>query len=138
MVMILYNPVLIIEKTKEILKNVIEEYDFKNYDASIDDLLRVYSADLCAILLEFYPGATVMIEKNFNSCALLINGCVYNEKGKVSAGSYLIANEEELNYIMLSFREISNFVFEETVNRLQDSFNLEKTSYCLRKKSKAN
>ena len=74
--------ICLIENIKNKLEEVIKENDIKYLDdVDINDLLVLYSADLCNILLNFYPGATIMMNKSYKTCAILINGVLYNGYG---------------------------------------------------------
>lgn len=125
------NPLMVIDKLNDILKNLLKEEKISNYD----DLLKYYSADYCMILLKFYPSATVMINNNYLSCALLINGKLYNSSGIIDINDYHIANNEELNYIRLSFNELSEVVYDKLFNSIKDMEFDKKTTYVLRKNS---
>ena len=125
------NPLMVIDKLNDILKNLLKEEKISNYD----DLLKYYSADYCMILLKFYPCATVMINNNYLNCALLINGKLYNSSGIIDINDYHIANNEELNYIRLSFNELSEVVYDKLFNSIKDMEFDKKTTYVLRKNS---
>ena len=128
------NPELVIKKINVLIKDVILENNLTcYYGEKTDDLFRFYSADFCNILLHFYPEATVMINKNYLECALLIEGNVYNASGKVDSKNYIVANLESLDLIGKGFKHISYFVLEKLLDKLE--FNLENNehSYCLRK-----
>ena len=125
------NPLMIIDKLNDILKSLLKEEKISNYD----DLLKYYSADYCMILLKFYPSATVMINNNYLSCALLINGKLYNSSGIIDINDYHMANNEELNYIRLSFNELSEVMYDKLFNSIKGMEFEKKTSYVLRKNS---
>ena len=87
------------------------------------------------ILLKFYPSATVMINNNYLNCALLINGKLYNSSGIIDINDYHIANNEELNYIRLSFNELSEVIYDKLFDFIKDMEFDKKTTYVLRKNS---
>lgn len=122
---------MVIDKLNDILKSLLKEEKISNYD----DLLKYYSADYCMILLKFYPSATVMINNNYLSCALLINGKLYNSSGIIDINDYHIANNEELNYIRLSFNELSEVMYDKLFDSIKDMEFDKKTMYVLRKNS---
>ncbi len=113
LVIILQDPIIVIEDIKKALENVIESEDIK-YLFNIDttELLTLYSSDFCSILLAFYPSATIMLNKNFKTCALMIRGKVYNAKGLVERKNYFIADDEEINFIKFSLPKLSDYVFD--------------------------
>lgn len=125
------NPIMVIDKLNSILKNLLKEDKISNYD----DLLKYYSADYCMILLKFYPSATVMINNNYLSCALLINGKLYDSSGIIDINGYHIANNEELNYIRLTFCELSENLYDKLCKSLEEVKCNNKSSYVLRKNS---
>ena len=125
------NPLMVIDKLNDILKSLLKEEKISNYD----DLLKYYSADYCMILLKFYPSATVMINNNYLNCALLINGKLYNSSGIIDINDYHIANNEELNYIRLSFNELSEVIYDKLFDFIKDMEFDKKTTYVLRKNS---
>lgn len=122
---------MVIDKLNDILKSLLKEEKISNYD----DLLKYYSADYCMILLKFYPSATVMINNNYLNCALLINGKLYNSSGIIDINDYHIANNEELNYIRLSFNELSEVIYDKLFDFIKDMEFDKKTTYVLRKNS---
>ena len=126
------NPLEAIDKINECLNKIMKNKNINN-DAS--DIFLYYSKDFCLLLSMFYPASTIMIDKTYKKCALLINGVLYNSKGIVNIDDYKIANEEELNYIKLGLNELS----EELYNILYvmlEQYNVEdKSAYVLRKNS---
>lgn len=128
----LKDPIYVIEEVKKALSELIINEDIKYLkDISPSDLFRLYSADLCTILLNYFPGATVMMNKNFRECALMIQGVIYNSKGTCDPRYYFAAGNEEINFIKMSFPKLSDDVFDKLNNYL---FSEEKTlSYHLRK-----
>ena len=114
------------------LNNIIKNKNINN-DAS--DIFLYYSKDFCLLLSKFYPGSTIMIDKTYKNCALLINGILYNSKGIVDIKAYKIANEEELNYIRLGLNELTEELYNMLYIMLEDDYIDAKTSYVLRKNS---
>lgn len=129
----LKDPIIVIESIKCALKDIIEKEDIK-YLSNIDitDLLTLYSSDLCSLLLEFYPSATLMMNKNFKTCALMIRGKIYNAKGLIDGKNYFIAEKEEINFIKMSFPKLSDDVFDMLNDYLFDEEE-KSLSYHLRK-----
>ncbi len=120
------NPLVLIDKIKCSLSEVIYENDLKNLNGSIDDVLKVYSADLVGILINFYPGTTVMMHKFYRSCAALIGGKVYDESGEVDKSNYHIASDEEISFIQKSFPEMSDYVMEKLGEKIYSEEELKK------------
>lgn len=78
----------------------------------ITDLLTYYSSDFCLMLLKYYPGATIMMHKNFRSCALMITGRVYTARGLADERHYFIADKEALNFIKMGLPKLSDEIFK--------------------------
>ncbi len=108
----------------------------KNIKGEISEILDYYSSDFCMFLLMFFPSATVMIDKTYTKCALLINGNLYNCNGLVTdSNNYKIANSEDLNHIRLGLGELSEYIYNEVKSKLQDENFKVSSSYVLRKNS---
>lgn len=109
----------VIQGIKKGLNEVNEEGDLGYLKDDPETLLNLYSADFCSILLSYFPGATVMMNKSYRSCALLINGNIYTASGIYeNVSNYFVAGQEELNYISKSFSQMSEDVFEKLINKL--------------------
>ncbi len=109
----LNKPVDVINVIKEAMQEVIDENSLREfYGFTVEDLLRVYSANFCSIMLTFFPYANIVISNNYLECAILINDVIYNSCGKVSKEEYHVCNEEELNYIVKGFNHLSLVTFE--------------------------
>lgn len=128
----LKDPIYVIEDIKKALCELIVNEEIKYLkDISATDIFRLYSADFCTILLNYFPGATVMMNKNFRECAIMIQGVIYNSKGVCDSRYYFAAGSEEIKFIKMSFPKLSDDVFDKLNNNL---FNEEKPlSYHLRK-----
>lgn len=131
-------PLDLIEKIKSDLSEVIYENNLGYLSGNIDDILKLYSADLVGILINFYPGATIMMHKFYRSCAILINGKVYNGVGEVEKSDYHIATEEEIGFIRKSFPEMSGFVLGKLSEKVYDKKTLEKGISMVLRKSEGN
>lgn len=132
------NPLDLIEKIKSDLSEVIYENNLEYLDVNVDDILKFYSADLVGILINFYPGATIMMHKFYKNCAVLINGKVYNGAGEVEKSDYHIAVEEEIGFIRKSFPEMSDFVMGKLSEKVYDKEKLEKGISMMLRKSEGN
>lgn len=126
------NPLERINMINACLDKILEN---KNYDKDASDIFLYYSKDFCLLLSLFYPSSTIMIDKTYKRCALLINGVLYNSKGIIDMDEYKIANVEDLNYIRLGLSELSDELFNMIYMMLDDNYIEEKTSYALRKNS---
>lgn len=126
--------ICVIENIKNKLEEVIKENDIKYLDdININDLLVLYSADLCNILLNFYPGATIMMNKSYKTCAILINGVVYNGYGICSLKDYFMAKEEDIMFISKSFPKLSDGVLDELNKKIYSDKSHNNFSLVLRK-----
>lgn len=112
------SPIEIIENVKNKMSEVINENDLKSIDVDMDDLFIVYSADLCSILLNYFPGATVMMNKNYRSCATMIQGVIYTSKGITSPSDFFVAGEQEIGFIQKSFNQLSDYELTLLNNKL--------------------
>lgn len=114
----LVDPLQVINKIKEYLSEIIEENNL-NFPGDIDNILRFYSMDFAKIMIDYYPGATIMMHKFYRSCAVMIGGKVYNETGLVSRLDYHIALEEEINYIKNTFPRLPEVVINNLNEKLK-------------------
>lgn len=114
------NELKIINEIKEKLQEVLEEVNFK-YDKNIESLLKFYSSSFVKILSHYYPGSTIMMDKFYRSCSIMINGKVYNEKGEVNRLDYHVALEEEINYINNTFPKIPEYILEKLNDKLNNN-----------------
>lgn len=115
------NPIEVIEKIKSALEDVIIENNIHYLKDDVTTLLHLYSADLCGIMLKFFPGATVMMERNFRKCALMIQGKVYDASGLINRSNYHIAEEYEIGFIRKTFHQLSDDVMFKLMNKLFDA-----------------
>ncbi len=127
------NPIEVIDVIKDSMEEVILENNLNGYKVeSMDDLFKFYSADFCGILLSFFPGATVMINKNYLECALLIGGNIYGALGILNKEDYVVATSEEIGLIIKGFRHISDFALGKLLEKINSNFDLVKEEYLLR------
>ena len=116
------------------LKKIIKEEILKNpSDVLATEFLSIYSADLCSILFLYYPLSDILINKNYLECALLIDGKVYGARGVCDINDYKLANYEDINYIVKSFKHMSYYMLEKIMNSFDSKINMEEKSYVLRK-----
>ena len=65
------DPIKLISSVKAALVDVILRNELKYLkDISATDLMRIYSADLCGILMSYFPGATIMINSSYKTCSI--------------------------------------------------------------------
>lgn len=128
------DPIEVIDKIKKSLEEVIDENNLDYLNNSIDDIFMYYSSDLVSLLLKYYPGSTVMMHKFFKSCAVMINGNVYNSYGICDRHDYHVAMTEEINYIKKSFPNMSDIAMNSLLEKL-NGIDIENkgNSYTLRK-----
>ena len=126
------NPLEAIDKINECLNKIMQKKNISN-DAS--DIFLYYSKDFCLLLSKFYPSSTIMVDKTYKRCSLLINGVLYNSKGIVDISDYKIANEEELNFVKLGLNELSEEIYNILSIMLDDCYIETKSTYVLRKNS---
>lgn len=130
----LNEPIEIIKLIKEKMTEVIIENDYKYLNGNIDNLFIVYSADLCGILLNYYPDATIMMNKNYRVCGIMIEGVIYTSNGIADEKDYIIARHQEIGFIQKSFNHLSDCVLVKLNEKLYDSLQSKKgVSYKLRK-----
>ena len=129
------DPIEIIKIIKEKMSEVISENNFKYLDVNLDDLFVVYSADLCNILLNYFPDGKIMMNKNYRLCGIMIEGIVYTSKGVADINDYIAANEQEIGYIQKSFNQLSDYVLRKLNEKLCniDNIKIKGISYVLRK-----
>lgn len=127
------NPIEVINVIKDSMEEVILENNLTGYNGeSINDLFRLYSADFCSILLSFFPGATVMINKNYLECALMISGNIYGSSGILNKDDYVVATSEELGLIIKGFKHISDFSLGKLLDKINSIFTPINNEYMLR------
>lgn len=123
-------PIDIINSLKTIIK---EEILKDSSDVLATEFLSIYSADLCSILLLYYPLSDILINKNYLECALLIDGKVYGAKGIYDINDYKLANYEDINYIVKSFKHMSHYILEKIMKNFDSKISTEEKLYVLRK-----
>ncbi len=124
----------IIERIKNDMEDVILENDLKYLSGDITTLLRVYSADFCAILSSFFPGSTIMIDKSYRNCAVLINGFIYDATGvRKDVNNFHVANREDIGFIQKSFNQLSDEVIGKLMEKLEDKSMNKGIAFSLRK-----
>lgn len=129
----LNNPIDVINEIKRVLSEVIEENNLEYLNFNIEDLFIIYSINLCDILLNYYPGATIVLKKDYNICGVLIQGCVYTSKGIENINDFSIADSEEINFIKKNFNKLSDYVMSLMKEKLENNYN---NSYLLRNYNK--
>lgn len=130
------NPLDIIEKTKATLKEIIEENNITYLSNDMTYLLRLYSADLCNILLKYFPDAIIMINKSYNNCALMIQGEIYDSSGiSDKKQDFIVAQAQDILFIKKSFFQLSEDLLNELAKRVYDKNENFKNTYVLRKNS---
>lgn len=110
------NPIQIIEKIKNSLEDILIEENIDYLGKNTNDILNVYSADFCGIMLQYFPGATIMMNKSFKKCSIMIQGVIYDSYGIVNPKDYFIAKEEEINFIQKSFNHLSDSIIEKLIS----------------------
>ena len=115
------------------MEEVISENNLRYLDFNLDDLFIIYSADLCSILLNYFPDGIIMMNKNYRLCGLMIEGNIYTSKGIGDQSDYIIANKQEIGYIQKSFNQLSGSVLIKLNEKICDKKGY---SYKLRKNRK--
>lgn len=114
------NPMNKINEVKEIVEDIVLDKKMKNYYCdNIENLLKCYSADFCDIMLNYYPGASIMMDNNFRNCAILIRNNLYNASGLINRANYFLITEEELNYIRKGMPHLSDTLMDEVQNKIE-------------------
>ena len=125
-----------IEMIKESMQEIIEENNLTEFFGfSMEDLFKVYSSDLCEILLYYFPGSNIMIKNNYLECGILINDLIYDSSGVANKLEYTKASLEDIRFISRSFKHLSSFVFEKLMQKVNDKL-LNNHVYVLRKGEK--
>lgn len=125
-----------IETIKESMQETIEENNLTEFFGfSMEDLFRVYSSDLCEILLYYFPGSNIMIKNNYLECAVLIDDLVYDSNGVANKLEYTKATAEDIRFISRSFKHLSFYVFEMLLQKVNNKL-LNNHVYVLRKGEK--
>lgn len=132
----LNDPVKLIEAIKESMQEIMKENNLTEFFGfSMEDLFKVYSSDLCEILLYYFPGSNIMIKNNYLECAVLIDDLVYDSNGVANKLEYIKANMEDIRFISRSFKHLSSFVFEKLMQKVNNRL-LNNHVYVLRKGEK--
>ena len=129
----MYEPLELINNIKEALKSIIKENNYKYLDDDITILLKLYSSDLCSILISFFPDATIMINKKCYCCALMINGKIYDSEGINSIDDFYAASSQDILFIKRSFPHLSEDIMDKLVEKVSNEENSKSKSYTLRK-----
>lgn len=125
--------ILTIDEINCILEDIILEDSISYLGSNTRDILSVYSSDFCDIMMHYYPGATVMIDKDLRKCGIMINNLIYDSYG-ISNKRYHVANEEEINYIRKGMPKLSSYVASKIYDHI-NSTNKKDNTYTLRKDS---
>ncbi len=128
------NPLVVIEKIKNAMDKLSKEDEFlSKLNADSKTLLNLYSADFVGIMLKYYPGATVMMHRNYHKCAIMIASKVYDSNGITKKGDYHIAEEYEMDYIRKTFNMLSYKILLKLLKELLLEENEYRDCYTLRK-----
>lgn len=134
--MILNSPIEIIENVKNKMSEVVNENNLKHLDVDMGDLFIAYSADLCSILLNRFPGSTIMMHKGYKSCGIMIQGVIYTSRGITDPNDFFVAGQQEIGFIQKSFNQLSDYELTLLNDKLYGNEEKEKgISYKLRKNS---
>ena len=69
--------------------------------------LNNYCLEYFLILKEFYPNGKIVIEKNKDHCAILINDVVYDVSGIKDNNLFYIALENDENYVYSFYKKFN-------------------------------
>lgn len=128
------SPLDVIERIKNSMKDIIVDNDLKYLDGDITDIFLVYSADFCGILLGFFPGATIMMNNNYRSCGMLINGVIYDSSGiRSDVNNFHVVDDQEIGFIQKSFNQLSDDVIGGLMEKLKDNKIEKGMAFSLRK-----
>lgn len=112
------NPIHFIEKIKCSLEEVLIDEEINYLGENAGDILNVYSADFCEIMLKRYPGATIMMHKSFRKCGIMIQGVIYDSYGIDGSKNYFVAGTEDVNFIQKSFKQLSDDVIGKLTSKV--------------------
>lgn len=128
------SPLDIIERIKNSMEDIIIDNDLRYLAGDITDVFLVYSADFCGILLGFFPSATIMMNSNYRSCAILINGVIYDSSGiRNDVNNFHVADNQEIGFIQKSFNQLSDDVIGKLMEKLEDNKIEKGMAFSLRK-----
>lgn len=124
----------VIEKIKKSMEDIIIDNNLKYLGDNTTNIFLAYSADFSAILSSFFPGSTIMIDKNYRNCAVLINGTIYDSTGiRNDVNNFHVASSEEIGFIQKSFYQLSDEVMGKLMEKLGDNIINKGRVLCLRK-----
>lgn len=129
-------PLEIIKKINYFMEEVIIENNIKYLGNNTNDILNVYDANFCGIMLEFFPGSTIMMRKDLRKCAIMINGIVYNSYGICDSKDYFVAGNEEIINIQRGFSQLSDDVIGLLLDKISNVKSKKSSVYLLRKNRK--
>ena len=93
------------------------------YDYFKEDIVNLfldgYCLDYYFLLKEFYPESILVMEKNNEHCASLINGNVYDVSGIRSASDFTIPSKIEANFIQDFYNRMDNYDYERIIKLLK-------------------
>lgn len=93
------------------------------YDYFKEDILNLfldgYCLDYYFLLKEFYPESILVVEKEGNHCATLINENVYDVSGIRSASDFTIPSKIEADFIHDFYNRMDNYDYEGIIKLLK-------------------
>ena len=104
------------------INQVLEDY----FKCNIYDLfLNCYCLDYYRILTSIYPDGVLVLEKNKEHCACMINEVIYDVSGIRDVNDFVLANENDINFVYSFYNRLSN----EEINDI-----IEHINGCVKKK----
>lgn len=93
------------------------------YDYFKEDIVNLfldgYCLDYYFLLKEFYTESILVIEKNKEHCASLINGNIYDVSGIRSASDFTIPSKIEEDFIHDFYNRMEDYDYKRIINLLK-------------------
>lgn len=93
------------------------------YDYFKEDIVNLfldgYCLDYYFLLKEFYPESILVIEKNKEHCASLINGNIYDVSGIRSASDFTIPSKIEEDFVYDFYKKMKDYDYKRIINLLK-------------------
>lgn len=93
------------------------------YDYFKEDIISLfldgYCLDYYYILKEFYPESILVMEKNKEHCASLINGNIYDVSGIRNINDFIIPSKMEEDFVYDFYKKMDNYDYERIIKLLK-------------------
>lgn len=93
------------------------------YDYFKEDILNLFLNGYCLdyhfLLKEFYPESILVVEKEGNHCATLINENVYDVSGIRNKNDFIIPNKIEESFVYDFYNRMDDYDYEGIIKLLK-------------------